>query len=397
MKTLKNSWISITAFVALLAISVVGAVTDRTMRWHISGGNDMVLLISAVIGLALIAALLFVKEEYLYKAAPWIYLVAVAVLAFQIYDLDFSLDTSLSRNVRILGVSIYSSALIPFTYLLLSRLISEYNVLNHFKRVLVFIAALFPLCLVAIQINRIPILISLLVYCVVLVIVKKDGKIKIERWVAPVITVGVIAGLVYVYFETPSLRQKIDIILTRGESDPYGIGWIRKVLDGIFANTPVVGKTNFVIEDFGVNETISKFGGCNIVLVLANCGWLAFVGMILLYALIFFCLFKMMKATKQSSFARYISLFLTLSLFLHAVISLIGVFFLPSVYNDMPFLAHNYSVNILDYVAFGIIFALYLRRNRKSKLIEKEETKRETTESDFLIKVRDFISAADDK
>lgn len=399
MKTLKNCWVSITAIVALLGLSIVGIVIDQKMWWHISS-PDMVQLLSAVIGMAVIAALLLVKEKHLYKAALWLYTIVIAVLSLQmVVSSNYSawaLETSIGRNINIFGVSIYSSALLPLTYIFLSKLISEYKTLDHFRQIILFAAAICPMLLVLLLLNQTPAVISALGWCVVLAIMKKDGKIKLKRWLVLAAAMGIIAAIVYMYFEIPTLRSQFEVIFTRGKSDPEGAGWLRMLLDGIFVNTPMLGATNLVVEDFSINEIVSKLGDYNILLVLTNCGWLAFVGTILLYALFFFCLFKMVKATRQSTFARYTSLFLSLSLLLHAIVSLIGIFFMYSAQTNMPFIAHSYSINVLDYTAFGIVFTLYLRRNCESELIEKNETPKKT-ENSFLIEVKNFISGEDNK
>ena len=112
-------------------------------------------------------------------------------------------------------------------------------------------------------------------------------------------------------------------------------------------------------------------------------------------AVFFACLFKMVKETKQSTFARYASFSLALSLFMQAFVSLFSLFVLEAGYMDMPFIGTGMTNHIVSCLIFGIILALYIRRNTESAIKETEDNPDE--HSSFFKAIKDILFTDDDE
>lgn len=335
-------------------------------------------MVTILLGAAVILAVSFLKEEHLHKAATLIYVSAILLMVVQLifgYDLNY-----LSRRyIYLCGFAIYTAAILPLISFQVAKTITKYNRISTNKFIIVCGLTLMPMVLIFFQTNLTPVIITLMVTTVSIIVLKREGRLNIpwRAFVIPVLLLGVLA--IAFYSESAYIAERIDTIICRGANDPFGSGWVRTVLDGIFASTPLIGKTAYAIKEQTVIGTLAKWADHNIVIVLAEYGWLAFVGTLLVYAGFFICLFKMVSKTRQSSFARYTSLFLSLSLAAQTIYSLLGIFLLDGASLNLPFMS-GHTVNMMSYLSFGIILTLYIKRDQPSTIqeLEADESQDET-------------------
>ena len=211
------------------------------------------------------------------------------------------------------------------------------------------------------------------------------------------IIIGALLGIlsVWMYVEGDLFSERIDVILTRGASDPLGFGWARTVIDTVLRSAPLFGSTTITIADMPVASALLDSGYHNIAAILVGYGWAAFIGVILVYVGFFICVFKMVVKVKQSSFAKYVAMSMAISLAVQAVFSLIGFFLLDGASVDMPFLG-GISRNMMNYLCFALILMLYIKRDDPSKIDEIETDPEHKFEfGGFLRKMMDYANVID--
>lgn len=108
----------------------------------------------------------------------------------------------------------------------------------------------------------------------------------------------------------------------------------------------------------------------HIVSILAHYGWALFLGVVAMYVIFFICLFKMTKATRQSSFAHYLSLMMTCYLAVQAIYSAIGLTLLDSSALEFPFMMNTQTLTVTNFIAFATVLSLYVHRHEKSEIVE---------------------------
>lgn len=367
MKAIKNNLLPITSVCMLLLISVASVFIST-----VSGVDISRPLMSIVMGITMICGVSVVKEEYLHKAALIIYLAVIGVLCVQLLSGD-EVDPVSMRYLYVFDMfALYTAALLPLTYLQSAKLIGKYKTIGIDKLLSILLVMYIPMILVFAQINMDPVVIAFLVFYITLIVMRKEKRIQIPWITFLVPIVLILLTIISICNETYFTSMKFETILTRGQNDPLGLGWVRTNLDGILMNTPFVGATHYSNEYLHIVEMLSDWGEHNIVVLLAEYGWLAFLTTLAIYVCFFVCLFKMVHTTRQSSFAKYTSLMFALSLLVQAVYSLVGLFLLDSSPVDMPFVSNGFTINIINYLSFGIVLSLYMGRNKPSKIKESE-------------------------
>ena len=327
-------------------------------------------IITVLMGAAVVIAVSFLKEEHLHKAATVIYICAVILMIGQlIFGKELSFQHR--RYLYLCGLAIYTAAILPLISFQVAKSITKYNCISISNFAMVCGLVLIPIALIYFQANLTPVIIAMFVVAVSIIVLKREGRLNMPwRFFAiPVILLSVF--VVAIYSESSYVAERVNTIICRGANDPMGSGWVRTVLDGIFTSTPLIGQTTYTIEGQTVVGTLTKWADHNIIIALAQYGWLAFIGVLIIYIAFFICLFKMVSKTRQSSFARYTSMFLTLSLVSQAVYSLLGVFLLDGASLNLPFMS-GHTVNMMSYLSFGIILMLYVKRDQPSKIQELE-------------------------
>lgn len=324
----------------------------------------------ALVSLLAIGLTLLVKEKALYKASPILYWAVIVILCIQLLVGDELNYLSLRYLYLFDVIALYTAALLPLTYIQTAKIISRFSVIRAERAVGIGLALLLPTLLVFAQINAVPAGLALLVGYLTFLVMRRENRIRFP-WPAFLIPPVLAALLFFLYGGAPNLRW--ETILSRGQNDPLGAGWVRTVLDHVFVNTPLIGPTSYTVDGFSTPEMIGKWGSHNLAALLAGYGWLAFAAAILAYILFFVCLFRMVHKTNQSSFVKYTSLMLALSLCVQALCSLIGLFLLDSAPVDMPFLAGNDTVNVFNAISLGLIVSLYARREAVSECREEPE------------------------
>lgn len=361
MKAIKNNLLPIASVCMLVLISIASVFISIASGVEISRP-----LMSIVMGTVMICGTTIIKEEYLHKAALIIYLTAIGVLCVQLYVGDEMNYVSM-RYLYIFDMfSLYTAALMPLTYIQSAKMIGKYKNIGFERLLSILFVVLVPIILVLSQMNLDPVVIAFFVCYVTMIVMRKEKRINIPWFVFLIPIVLIIMAIVFMHDNTYYASMRLETIITRGQNEPQGAGWIRTNLDGIFMSTPFVGATNYSQEYFPIVEMLSNWGEHNIVILLAEYGWLVFLTALAFYVCFFIALFKMVLKTKQSSFAKYTSLMFALSLLVQAVYSLIGTFLLDSAPVDMPFVSSSYTINVINYLSFGVVFSLYRGRNKVS-------------------------------
>lgn len=382
MQKIKNNLLSILTCVLLAGVTCLNILTTV-----LTDGNPARQITAILIGLLFIVALSFAKEKHLHKAALPVYLCATLILIFQLVSESYRF----SFNQRYLFIGSYAfltASLLPLTSIQVAKKITEFKTINIDRLIGICILVLLPIGLVFFQTNSTPVIVALMVCAIGGIILKKEKRIRIPWRVFAILAISVAIYCAVAYTDGGYISRKIDVIFTRGTCCPLEDGWVRTVLDGILTNTPLIGASTFNPDS---NRILTNLGTHQIVIILTEYGYLAFAGALLLYVGFFICVFRMVAKTRQSAFAKYTSLFFALSLLTQAAYSLIGLFLLDCAHLNMPFMG-SFTMNIMNYLSFGIILMLYARREEPSPIEEVDvETQQKPS---FLKKLKPYIMDA---
>ena len=367
MKTVKNNLLLIVSIALLLVLSAVGLVVLSI---------NVQTVVTVVIGLLMVAGMLFLKEEHIHKSSLIIYVLVIGILLLKLI-LDNNVNYTSKLYIALFNpASLYTAAFLPLTYIQSAKMIGGYRNIKTLMFFVIIGVMILPIVLAFVQVNITPVIISSLVCYITLSVAKKEKRINVSWVVFLLLIVLAILTVAFIYLDSSYARIKLETIITRGHNEPLAAGWVRTNLDGIFTNTPFIGETNYFIgDDCPIAKMLSMWGKHNLVLILVKYGWLAFLLAILAYILFFVCVFKMVHETKQSSFAKYTSLMFALSLLIQAVYSLVGLFLLDRASIDMPFVSGNAAINVINYLSSGIVLSLYSKRNKTSVLNEEDSDK----------------------
>ncbi len=362
MKALKKNLPAVISIVMLAVISafwIVAAV--------VSSADLVRPIVLICVGAVIITLMAFVKEQHIHKSSLYVYFVVIALLVVTLF-FDYPIY-GFHRYLVFGYITIYPAALLPFTGIQAASMISRYKNVSIPRFMGICAVALLPALLVYFQNNTMPVLMLLAVALITAFImsVKKRVNIHPALFIIPIVLAIVLFFIVYngdTYFSS-YIRERIEVILTRGQCDPLDSGWVRTTIDSIFTSTPFIGRTEYAFMS-DMTEYIYNWGDFKLVALIAEYGWLAFVIAISVFAVFFACLFTMVKKTNQSAFAKYTSIIMALYLLLQAVINLAGIFLLDTNYMEMPFMTSSITQSFSNYLAFAIILTLYLKRDKTS-------------------------------
>lgn len=296
----------------------------------------------------------FVKEKHIYKSAFVLYAVILASMVAQTIMFDSTSPLSF------MSFDLYSAVLLPLTYLGSIKMLCKEDGQSLARSRWAIAMMLLPIILAVMQKKYTLAIISALTSYIVLFVAKKEKVLKISWTFLSLPAFAAIFLAVYVYKNSDGASLWLETVLSRGQNDPNGAGWMRCSLDGIFMNTPFYGETTFSVGEINASDLINSWGNHNIVFVLAENGWVFFVGLIMVYVVFYRTVFLMVSQTKQSKFARYLSLSLALSLLLQAVYSIFGLFLFDGAKIDMPFMSNDMVANMVNYISLDIICVLYM-------------------------------------
>lgn len=196
-------------------------------------------------------------------------------------------------------------------------------------------------------------------------VLRKDREINITYIVFPVVVIASIIAFFSYANDSRYLSTVLDVIRTRGQSDPRGTGWLRILYDGIFRYSPLVGETTTVISEVSdIPRLLTTLGCDSAMYILARLGKLPFIGFVLICVLFTVCVMAMAIKTKQSTFARFTSLSLALSVLFCNAIYFCSIFFLVGDRSFIPFFSTGLSISIASAFMLGNIISLYLKRNQ---------------------------------
>lgn len=200
---------------------------------------------------------------------------------------------------------------------------------------------------------------------VMFIVLRKDREINITYIIFPVVVIASIIAFFSYANDSRYLSTVLDVIRTRGQSDPRGTGWLRILYDGIFRYSPLVGETTTVISEVSdIPRLLTTLGCDSAMYILARLGKLPFIGFVLICVLFTVCVMAMAIKTKQSTFARFTSLSLALSVLFCNAIYFCSIFFLVGDRSFIPFFSTGLSISIASAFMLGNIISLYLKRNQ---------------------------------
>lgn len=346
-------------------------------------------ILSVLIGVILIIGTSFLKEEYLYKFAMPIYIVINVLLVVQ---LIFEKD-----RIYMFGFTIAVASLLPLLSVGISKSIYKYNVT---KKYIPYIIILIPLALTLFQMAIAPATVFFIAFSVALIIFKCEKTVKVSWRIFALSAILIILVTFKLYLEYGYFYELINICITRGKSDPHETGFMRIVIDEIFKSSKLIGATSFSIYTDGsaIEGTIIDWGYHRILTILSRFGIIPFTLTIILYICFYITIFKMAAKTTQSRFARNTSLFLCISLASQSFTSLVSLLFFYRSILNFPFLG-SYTINCINFISYGVILILYLRRNEPS-VIDKTDKNKESDNSivlidengdDYKFEVLDFV------
>lgn len=201
---------------------------------------------------------------------------------------------------------------------------------------------------------------------VMFIVLRKDREINITYIIFPVVVIASIVAFFSYANDSRYLSTVLDVIRTRGQSDPITVGWLRILYDGIFRYSPLVGETTTVISEVSdIPRLLTTLGCDSAMYILARLGKLPFIGFVLICVLFTVCVMAMAIKTKQSTFARFTSLSLALSVLFCNAIYFCSIFFLVGDRSFIPFFSTGLSISIASAFMLGNIISLYLKRNQR--------------------------------
>lgn len=200
---------------------------------------------------------------------------------------------------------------------------------------------------------------------IMFVVLRTEREINITYIIFPAVVIASIVAFFSYANDSRYLSRVLDVIRTRGQSHPITIGWLRILYDGIFRYSPLVGETTTVISEVSdIPRLLSSLGFDSAMYILARLGKLPFIGFVLICVLFTVCVMAMAIKTKQSTFARFTSLSLALSVLFCNAIYFCSIFFLVGDRSFIPFFSTGLSISIASAFMLGNIISLYLKRNQ---------------------------------
>lgn len=356
MEKLKTNYLAILSSAVLIILCGYSLLIAATDVYESSLTKNA---IAIALGVICTVVLLFLKDKHFRTAARACYILAIGVIFVNVLFPDYSLSSYIHLTDSIL---IFVPAVLPLTFMLCARHLTAYSSLDKKNTLRVFAAMLVVLMLIALVRNSVTFMVvALVVFFVTLVVACRQRKLCIK--LPLLILIFAIIALMYVRFDIDFLIDKIVSYLFRNS-------YMRIFLDGIFANTPFIGQTEAVFDGEPALKYYGMWNDHHIVSILAHYGWALFLGVVAMYVIFFICLFKMTKATRQSSFAHYLSLMMTCYLAVQAIYSAIGLTLLDASALEFPFMMNTQTLTVTNFIAFATVLSLYVHRHEKSEIVE---------------------------
>lgn len=200
---------------------------------------------------------------------------------------------------------------------------------------------------------------------IMFIVLRTEREINITYIIFPAVVIASVVAFFSYANDSRYLSRVLDVIRTRGQSHPITVGWLRILYDGIFRYSPLVGETTTVISEVSdIPRLLTTLGCDSAMYILARLGKLPFIGFVLICVLFTVCVMAMAIKTKQSTFARFTSLSLALSVLFCNAIYFCSIFFLVGDRSFIPFFSTGLSISIASAFMLGNIISLYLKRNQ---------------------------------
>lgn len=366
MKTkFKDHALPIISSVLLVIFALLNILTNFISDGETIDSSTNQAIVSAIIGsMVILTICLLVKEEHLFKVGLGVYAIIIGMFVIQyIFGFDaFWLD--------FMDVEIHPEQLLSLTSVGIAAGMYKYG--DTSKKYIPIIMALLPLPLSYFQEYFIygTFILYFISIIVALVVLKCEKKINVSWLVYAAVAVLMVAFTVYLCIKGHYFHELIKVILSRGKSAPDSTGYIRTITDKIFTSSQLIGKNDILINENIPYEAMMSLERFKSLIILLEYGWILFAALILFYIGFFVILFKMVKKTNQSSFAKNLSLFAAIALVSHAAVSLFALFLGSSPMFNMPFMESSYSINIVEYILYGMIISLNIKRNKPSIINE---------------------------
>ena len=356
---------NILPFAAIIAYAAILCVSTAIEFMY---GDDS--LRTTIMALAAVIAFilpLLANEKILYYASFFAYIGVIVAYSAALSDDDLS-----TRYLYIGDFALYTTALIPLCFPLIVRSFTRLYTSNASRAVHVIFATAIPVATTIFQGAISPVMPILFVYILTAAEISHNREFGKKKIIFPtVLLLSLVTFAVAVYL-SPIAEDSINVILTRGKSDPDYSGYIRICLDELITNARIFGKA--VLPSGAKAAIFYVFRNLTSAVILSEFGWVGFILFIGVIALFFAALFKLLREIRQSKFAQYLSSMFAFNLLGQAVFALVGLFILEWAFTDMPFCYTTYTTQIVSSLTFGMIISLYSRRNKKTEVWELSRT-----------------------
>lgn len=369
MLKLKKNALPIMSTVALVGILALGMLGKLTVRNDYNGTEYYVIryVVNMLIAVAaFIPVSLLLKDRHIYKTVPFLSIPVFLVYAYQIIFESYKFLDFLSIG----SYALMTCAFVSVPMFLTVKFLNTYKTVS----LLQFFVALCPVIAVMIcmsALNREWIaLIMFAVVCLLTFKCKKEKKLDVHWAVLATIAVVILILAVLSVCDSNYRMERIVNIITRGQDDPNGAGWVRNTVDNIFRNSSLfdgcVDINNQLSPEFAY---IFEFSDLIIASLIGAYGWFPVICLTVLFIVFFIGVFLMVKKTRQSKFAHNISFVSASYLFIYTIHSYISIFLLDCSGMPTTFLYGN-TADMMAVILFGVIIALYAGRYSESELDE---------------------------
>lgn len=356
MTKLKENLLPIAAVILAVSLAAFGLFTFTD-----SGRNVLPRLAYTAIAFVVVLAAAFMRESILRIFAVAAYIGEVTLLMASLFMNDIYADTA----VRIGYISVNPPYMIVLCLPFIAFCAEKIKKADWKKTALLAVAAIVPAAFLLVLGGMYLFFGYFAVVYIMFIVLRADRELNITYMVFPAtVIVSIIIFFSYakdgIFFS-----ELLDVVRTRGQCDPRGTGWLRILYDGIFRYSPLVGETTTVISEVSdIPRLLTTLGYDSAMYILARLGKLPFIGFVLICVLFTVCVMAMAIKTKQSTFARFTSLSLALSVLFCNAIYFCSIFFLVGDRSFIPFFSTGLSISTASAFMLGNIISLYLKRNQ---------------------------------
>jgi hypothetical protein len=270
--------------------------------------------------------------------------------------------------IRVLNVQLNAGALLPLSLFFVAWLVSRYEDYSAWRMVFVAYAGVMIPCAFYMVMYCLP---DTLAFCLMFVLLSlrlcRDRRLDRRwRWLMGFGILAFLGMMVYIRLSLPGASARLEVVLTRGQSDPNVEGWFLSQLTSALGEARLIGKSGWMIpRPEGISLPAYLFfahAGISYApaALVLRFGWLALLPLLGAAAALILAL-RGLAGQAGNSFARYYT-YGTAALFTaRTVLTCIACFLIPMNHCRLPMLGGA------DLVAVDLILlaaALVLCRKR---------------------------------